>query len=131
MNFISLVGPFIKREWWEEEENVSPEVLGDDWTGSRTKQCLKCSKLAESKSTNEMIGCVHVIAVFAMAAEETCFIGLSTPPPPLPQSQFVRFFWKTGAGSDGAGRKAKILRQVPAITSRSGPQAGGMRGREH
>jgi hypothetical protein len=26
--------------------------------------------------------------------------------------QFVRFFWKTGAGSDGAGRKAKILRQV-------------------
>eukprot|EP00291_Cryptomonas_curvata_P026357 CAMPEP_0172174326 /NCGR_PEP_ID=MMETSP1050-20130122/13593_1 /TAXON_ID=233186 /ORGANISM="Cryptomonas curvata, Strain CCAP979/52" /LENGTH=386 /DNA_ID=CAMNT_0012846271 /DNA_START=17 /DNA_END=1174 /DNA_ORIENTATION=+ len=27
-------------------------------------------------------------------------------------AQFVRFFWKTGAGSDGAGRKAKILRQV-------------------
>eukprot|EP00292_Cryptomonas_paramecium_P005927 CAMPEP_0113719636 /NCGR_PEP_ID=MMETSP0038_2-20120614/35952_1 /TAXON_ID=2898 /ORGANISM="Cryptomonas paramecium" /LENGTH=390 /DNA_ID=CAMNT_0000648085 /DNA_START=6 /DNA_END=1174 /DNA_ORIENTATION=+ /assembly_acc=CAM_ASM_000170 len=27
-------------------------------------------------------------------------------------TQFVRFFWKTGAGSDGGGRKAKILRQV-------------------
>ena len=33
MNFISLVGPLIKREWWEEEENVSPEALVMMWKG--------------------------------------------------------------------------------------------------
>ena len=34
--------------------------------------------------------------------------------------QFVRFYWKQGAGSDGAGRKAKILRQVTTSPATAG-----------